>query len=61
MWIASSAYRVGKREGSRKGYGVGFDRGRRAARNSGCLVAVVVLPLGLAAAADRRPIRSMPC
>ena len=31
-------YRAGKREGSRKGYGVGYSRGRRAG-NSSCFVA----------------------
>ncbi|HOM19301.1 MAG TPA: hypothetical protein PK777_04455 [Thermoguttaceae bacterium] len=33
-WIWSAAYQAGKREGSRKGYGVGFEHGKRA----GCLV-----------------------
>jgi hypothetical protein len=47
-WIYSAGHKRGKREGSRKGYGVGFDRGRRA-KSSGCLVLVVVAGLALAA------------
>lgn len=35
VWSAKYIFAAGKREGSRKGYGVGFDRGRRSA---GCLI-----------------------
>lgn len=48
--FASQAYAAGKREGSRKGYGVGFDRGRRSKNQSGCLVFLMVG--GLMAAAS---------
>jgi hypothetical protein len=51
LWLVSSAYAAGKREGSRKGYGVGFDRGRRAAGGWGCLLAALAFGLALAAAA----------
>lgn len=44
LW--QSAYMAGKREGSRKAYGVGYARGRRA--QSGCLV-VIAAGLTLAA------------
>ncbi len=33
-----AAYRSGKQVGSRKAYGVGYARGRRAANQGGCLV-----------------------
>ncbi len=48
-WVVYSfAYGAGKREGSRKGYGVGFDRGRRGRKSqSGCLIVLVVAGLGL--------------
>lgn len=51
IWfVYNSAYSAGKREGSRKGYGVGFDRGRRSqASQSGCLLAVIICGLVLAA------------
>ena len=39
------AYSAGKREGSRKGYGVGFSRGRRS--GWGCLVVLVVGALAI--------------
>jgi len=29
IWFWNTAYRSGKRVGSRKGYGVGYSRGRR--------------------------------
>ncbi|GIW96264.1 MAG: hypothetical protein KatS3mg110_4305 [Pirellulaceae bacterium] len=49
IWLYSLGYRSGKRTGSRKAYGVGFDRGRRSvqpARSSGptgCLLTVLGL------------------
>jgi hypothetical protein len=47
--IYHSAYKAGKREGSRKGYGVGFARGRQS-RNEGCpLTAMFVLLIFLLA------------
>lgn len=48
VWQA--AFQSGKRIGSRKGYGVGFDRGSRSRKQSGCLVVVAaLLVLGCAA------------
>lgn len=38
LLVWGAAHRQGKREGSRKGYGVGFDRGRRSKGKNGCLV-----------------------
>jgi hypothetical protein len=45
IWIASAAFNAGKHEGSRKAYGVGFERGRRsrAKAQSGCLLVVVLI------------------
>lgn len=40
--IYAWGHTAGKREGSRKGYGVGFDRGRRGREGSGCFVATAV-------------------
>jgi hypothetical protein len=50
-WLYGIGYRSGKREGSRKGYGVGLARGRRRRGQDGCLVLVVagLVLLGLAA------------
>ena len=45
----STAYASGKRAGSRKGYGVGYDRGRRSKNRNGCLV--VLVAAGVLAAA----------
>jgi hypothetical protein len=51
VWKA--AFSSGKRLGSRKGYGVGFDRGRRGRHDSsGCLVVFIVVGLALGAAAS---------
>lgn len=49
--VYQSAFADGKRIGSRKGYGVGFDRGSR--NKSGCLFAVIgfVLVIGTVASA----------
>jgi len=41
IYAMGYAYKLGKREGSRKGYGVGYDHGRRAA---GC---GLILAMGL--------------
>ena len=41
--IAYIIYKSGKREGSRKGYGVGFDRGRKSKGQSGCLLVIIFL------------------
>lgn len=50
-WLYSSGHKAGKREGSRKGYGVGFDRGRRSRKNqSGCMIVIVVVGLIASAA-----------
>ena len=40
LWVYSTVFKSGKREGSRKGYGVGFDRGRKLS-SSGCLIFMV--------------------
>jgi hypothetical protein len=45
--IYGLAYKAGKREGSRKGYGVGFARGKRSAKPSGCALVVLCLLAGL--------------
>jgi hypothetical protein len=50
-WIYNAGHKSGKREGSIKVYGVGFDRGRRSKGQSGCLVVLLVLGLALAASA----------
>jgi len=49
MIVFIYAYNAGKREGSRKGYGVGYSRGRRA--GSGCLIVLFLGVLSLAAVA----------
>ena len=41
-WLWSTAYSSGKREGSRKGYGVGYARGKRGRSRSDCFVATAV-------------------
>ena len=41
-WVWNSAYSSGKREGSRKGYGVGYARGKRGRSQSDCFVATAV-------------------
>lgn len=46
----SMGHQDGKRLGSRKGYGVGFDRGRRAS-SSGCLILIVALGVAMGSAA----------
>lgn len=48
-WIYGTGHKAGKREGSRKGYGVGFDRGRRS-KSSGCLVAIAAIIVAMATA-----------
>jgi hypothetical protein len=48
-WIYNAGHKSGKRLGSRKGYGVGFDRGKRSRGQKGCLVIIVIC--GLLAAA----------
>ena len=48
LLIAGAIFKAGKRLGSRKGYGVGFARGRRS--KSGCLVVVMAAGLALAGA-----------
>lgn len=40
-WL--SGYKRGKREGSRKAFGVGFDRGKRSGNPKGWLILIVVL------------------
>lgn len=51
VWYGwSTAYASGKRAGSRKGYGVGYDRGSRSKNQSGCLV--VLVAAGVLAAAS---------
>jgi hypothetical protein len=46
-WIYENGYARAKRVGSRKGYGVGYHRGRRHADPSGCLLFVAaILALG---------------
>ena len=49
-WAWEAGYRAGKREGSRKAYGVGWERGRQAAQTgqSGCLVAFLAVALAVA-------------
>jgi hypothetical protein len=50
--VYNAGFGSGKRLGSRKGYGVGFDRGQRAHNSSGCLVVVLAgLVCALAATA----------
>lgn len=46
-WIYSTAFDSGKKLGSRKGYGVGYDRGRG---SGGCLF-VLMLTVGIVIAA----------
>ena len=46
--IDNAGYKGRKREGSRKGFGVGYDRGRRAG-NQGRLVMIALLGLALTA------------
>lgn len=42
-WLYNSGHKAGKREGSRKGYGVGFDRGSRSKKKqSGCMIVIVL-------------------
>jgi hypothetical protein len=46
-WVYNAGHKTGKREGSRKGYGVGFDRGRRSlGGQNGC---AIILAVGAAA------------
>jgi hypothetical protein len=40
--IYQAIYMAGKRDGSRKGYGVGFDRGRKSGKG-GCLFFMTLL------------------
>ena len=40
-FVSQAAFQSGKRIGSRKGYGVGFDHGSRSRKQSGCLIIVV--------------------
>lgn len=47
-YLVNEAYKSGKREGSRKGYGVGFDRGRKS-KSEGCLLLVLVTGLAISA------------
>jgi hypothetical protein len=47
-WIYNAGHKTGKREGSRKGYGVGLDRGRRTRGQAGCLTIFLVFGLLLA-------------
>ena len=47
FWFAQAAYKSGKREGSRKGYGVGYDRGRRHSSSNGGCLAIVLATLAL--------------
>jgi hypothetical protein len=52
LGVYNAGFSSGKRLGSRKGYGVGFDRGRRGHNSSGCLVVVLAgLACAVAAAA----------
>jgi hypothetical protein len=44
-WLYSLGHKAGKREGSRKGYGVGFSRGRRSRAQSGCMIVLAVFGL----------------
>ena len=50
--VYKSAFAAGNRRGSRKGYGVGFDRGRRGRGASGCLVMAVAGIVSLVLAAS---------
>lgn len=54
LWIAGAifnvAYRSGKREGSRKAYGVGFNHGRRHRSQQGCGFFVLVFGIMMALA-----------
>lgn len=43
-FVYDLAYKRGKREGSKKGYGVGFDRGKKST-SGGCLV--ILLSFGV--------------
>jgi hypothetical protein len=57
-WATSAAFKAGKRQGSRKAYGVGFDRGRRARAKSqtGCLfILLLIFTAAAAFAANFRP------
>ncbi|MCS7305037.1 MAG: hypothetical protein NZ602_08030 [Thermoguttaceae bacterium] len=48
-WIWNAAYKAGKREGSRKAYGVGYGRGLRAS-GGGCLLMLALVGTLLALA-----------
>ncbi len=51
-WICNSAYSSGKREGSRKGFGVGYARGRQRRPPSGCLIiSIAIATLAISAGA----------
>jgi hypothetical protein len=50
LWLYDAAYHSGKREGSRKAYGVGYSRGRKAG-SSGCLIFFALLAIAATAAA----------
>jgi hypothetical protein len=49
-WVYNAGHASGKRVGSRKGYGVGFDRGRRSKGQNGCLVIIIAAGVTIAAA-----------
>lgn len=52
FFVYKSAFAAGNRLGSSKGYGVGFDRGRRGRGASGCLVIVTAGIASLAVVAS---------
>jgi hypothetical protein len=57
-WVVGTAFNAGKREGSRKAYGVGFARGRRAGARgqTGCLLVLLMAFVTTAIAVTiRRP------
>ena len=59
-WVVGAAFKAGKREGSRKAYGVGFARGRRAGAKSGCLLVLLLAFLMAAVAVTREDIMNKP-
>ena len=56
-WVVGAAFKAGKRKGSRKAYGVGFARGRRARAKgqSGCLLLLMAFVTAAIAATTLRP------
>jgi hypothetical protein len=48
-WFWFAGHRQGKRMGSRKGFGVGFDRAKRLRGQQGCLGALMIVGLAVVA------------